>query len=108
MTEALPLSIYREIILQISSATDGNDPDQFSRESLSVTNEEANLDLNTMIDNISRQYPDVTHEQIQQIFAEVAQEYLSKHNENLQHKLKEQELSLLSKFSNLQITNKNE
>jgi uncharacterized protein (DUF433 family) len=45
-----------------------------------------------MIDNIHRQYPDVTREQIQQIFAEVSQEYLS------ENRLREKELSLLTKF----------
>jgi hypothetical protein len=61
-----------------------------------------------MIDNINRQYPTITREQIRQIFAEVSQEYLSEHNENIQHKLREKEISLLSKFNNLQLTNKNE
>ncbi len=61
-----------------------------------------------MIDNINRQYPNVTREQIQQIFAEVSQEYLSEHNENIQHKLREKEASLLSKFNNLQLYNKDE
>jgi uncharacterized protein (DUF433 family) len=51
-----------------------------------------------MIDTIIRQYPDITREQIQQIFAEVSQEYLSEHNEHIQNKLKEKELSLLAKF----------
>lgn len=95
LTEALPLSIYREIILQIPPTPDASDPDQLSRESLSMTtmaNEETNLDLNGMIDNIIRQYPDVTREQIQQIFTEVSQEYFS------EHKLKERELSFLTKF----------
>jgi hypothetical protein len=55
-----------------------------------------------MIDNINRQYPTITREQIRQIFAEVSQEYLS------EHKLREKEISLLSKFNNLQLTNKNE
>ncbi|CAF5045934.1 unnamed protein product [Rotaria sp. Silwood1] len=108
LTEALPLSIYREIILQIPPTpklNDGIDPDQFSRESLSITHEETNLDLNEVIDNINHQHPNVTREQIQQIFAEVSQQYLSEHNENMQHKLKEKEISLLSKFSNLQLTN---
>ena len=67
-----------------------------------MANEEINLDLNGMIDNINRQYPNVTREQIRQIFAEVSQEYLSEYNENIQHKLREKELSLLSKFKNLQ------
>lgn len=61
-----------------------------------------------MIDNMNRQYPNVTREQIRQIFAEVSQEYLSEHNENMQHQLREKEISLLSKFNNLQLTNKNE
>ncbi|CAF3126424.1 unnamed protein product [Rotaria sp. Silwood2] len=114
LTEALPLSIYREIILQIPPTpllNNETDPDQLSRESLSVVtlaSEETNVDLNGMIDNINRQYPNVTREQIRQIFAEVSQEYLSEHNENIQHKLREKEISLLSKFSNLQLTNKNE
>ncbi|CAF3723232.1 unnamed protein product [Rotaria sp. Silwood1] len=111
LTEALPLSIYREIILQIPPTpklNDGIDPDQFSRESLSITNEETNLDLNETIDNINHQHPNITHEQIRQIFAEVSQQYLSEHNENIQHKLREKEISLLTKFSNLQLTNKNE
>ncbi|CAF1072230.1 unnamed protein product [Rotaria sordida] len=114
LTEALPLSIYREIILQISPtplSIDGTDLDQVSRESLSVTtvaNEEPNLDLNDMIDNINRQYPNVIRDQIRQIFAEVSQEYLSQHNENIQYKLREKEISLLSKFINLQLINKNE
>ncbi|CAF1315207.1 unnamed protein product [Rotaria magnacalcarata] len=109
LIEGLPLSIYREIILQIpptSLLSEESDPDQFSRESLSGTigtNDKTALDLNEMINNINRQYPNVTHEQIRQIFAEVSQEYLSEHNENIQHKLREKEISLLSKFSNLQI-----
>ena len=50
-----------------------------------------------MIDNINRQYPNITREQIRQLFAEVSQEYLSEYND----KLREKELSLLSKFKNL-------
>ncbi|CAF4358546.1 unnamed protein product, partial [Rotaria sordida] len=73
-----------------------------------VANEEPNLDLNDMIDNINRQYPNVIRDQIRQIFAEVSQEYLSQHNENIQYKLREKEISLLSKFINLQLINKNE
>lgn len=62
-----------------------------------------------MIENLHHQYPTITPEQIRQIFAEISQEYLSEHNENLQHKLREKELSLLTKFNNLQLTNnKNE
>ena len=114
MTEALLLSTYREIILQIPptpSLNDATDPDQLSRESLSTTtvaNEETNFDLNGMIDTINRQYPNITREQIQQIFAEVSQEYLSEHNQDVQHKLKEKEKSLLSKFNNLHLSIKNE
>ncbi len=66
-----------------------------------ITNEETNLDLNGIIDNINRQYPNITREQIRQIFAEVSQEYLSEYNENIQHKLREKEIALLSKFNNL-------
>ncbi|CAF4706814.1 unnamed protein product, partial [Rotaria sp. Silwood2] len=86
---ALPLSIYREIILRIPPTpllNDETDPDQLSRESLSVAtlaNEETTVDLNGIIDNINRQYPNVTREQIRQIFAKVSQEYLSEHNENI-------------------------
>lgn len=62
-----------------------------------------------MIENLHHQYSTITPEQIRQIFAEISQEYLSEHNENLQHKLREKELSLLTKFNNLQLTNnKNE
>lgn len=61
-----------------------------------------------MIDNINNQYPNVTREQIRQIFAEVSQEYLSEHNDNIEHKLREKELSLLSKFKNLQLIDKTE
>ncbi len=71
-----------------------------------IANEETNLDLYGMIDNLHRQYPDITSEQIRQIFAEVSQEYLSQHNENIQHKLQEKEISLLAKFNHLQLTNK--
>ncbi|CAF4604356.1 unnamed protein product, partial [Rotaria sp. Silwood2] len=93
LTEALPLSIYREIILQILPTpllNDETDPDQLSRESLSVAtlaSEETTVDLIGIIDNINRQYPNVTREQIRQIFAEVSQEYLSEHNENIQDTL---------------------
>jgi hypothetical protein len=54
-----------------------------------------------MIDNINRQYPNITREQIRQIFVEISQEYLSEYNENIQHKLREKEISLLSKFNHL-------
>ncbi|CAF3918327.1 unnamed protein product [Rotaria sp. Silwood1] len=95
LIDALPLSIYREIILQIPPTpllNDGTDPDQLSRESLSVTivaNKETDPDFNGMMDNKNRQYPNVTREQIRQIFAEASQQYLSEHNENMQHKLRE-------------------
>ncbi len=103
----MPLSIYREIILQIPptpSLPDATDPDQLSRESFSVTtvaHEETAQDLQGMIENIHRQYPNRTPDQIRQLFAEVSHEYLSEHHENVQQKLREKELSLLAKFQNL-------
>jgi len=104
LTESLPLSIYREIILQIPPTpllNDVTDTDQLSREITTITNEETiNNDFNGIIDNIHRQYPNITREQIRQIFAEVSQEYLTEYNQNIQYKLREKEISLLSKFSN--------
>ncbi len=100
LTESLLLSIYREIILQIPPPTpllnDLTDSDQLSREITIIKDEETN----GLIDNINRQYPNITREQIRQIFAEVSQEYLENYNENIQYKIREKEISLLSKFNN--------
>lgn len=73
-----------------------------------MANEETNADLNGLIDNLTHQYPNITREQIRQVFTEVSQEYLSEYKENIQSKLREKELSLLTKFNNLQLTNKTE
>ena len=100
MTEGLPLSIYQEVILKIPpspSLTDGTDPHQLSRESL----EENNLDLNNITEQILRQYPQMTREQIREMFVEVAENYLTEHHQDIQHQLRERELSLLTKFKNL-------
>ncbi|CAF0988357.1 unnamed protein product [Adineta ricciae] len=111
LTEALPASVHREVILKIPTINETGTDDQTTQDSsliTTVTAEEPSFDLVGMIDNISRQYPNVTREQIQQIFAEVSQEYLTRHNENVQEKLREKETSLLMKFNNLQLSNKTE
>lgn len=103
MTEALPLSIYREIVLQIPPTPrlqDTIDPDQTSRESLAQATDDSKdtFDLNTIIDQIHGQYPAISRDGIRQMFADVSQEYLSEHHDNVQQKLKEKELALLAKF----------
>ena len=101
LTEALPVSIHREIILRIPPTPlirETTDLDQLSRESLATGNEDIPLDLNTMIEQIHGQYPAIPPEQIRQMFAEVSQEYLTEHHENVQQKLREKELALLAKF----------
>ncbi|CAF1289251.1 unnamed protein product [Adineta steineri] len=73
LTEALPESVHREVILKIPTINETTDNDQASNVSLPVTTvpeEDSSLDLIGMIDNINRQYPNVSREQIQQIFAE--------------------------------------
>ena len=107
----MPASIHREVILKIPTINETATDDQTTQDSsliTTVTTEEPSFDLVGMIDTISRQYPNVTREQIQQIFAEVSQEYLTRHNENVQEKLREKETSLLMKFNNLQLSNKTE
>lgn len=79
--------MYREIILQIPPTP--SPPEALSRESTSLG---ANDDLTAMLDNLTRQYPDVPREQLRQLFAEVSEEYRS------EHQLRDKELALLAKF----------
>ncbi|UJR08096.1 hypothetical protein I4U23_012373 [Adineta vaga] len=109
LTEGLPVSVHREFILKIPTIKETTGDDQTAQDASTTTsNDDTSLDIIGMIDGISRQYPNVSREQIQQIFAEVSQEYLSQHNENIQEKLREKETSLLMKFNNLQLSNKTE
>lgn len=89
------------------SVNETTTPDQPTPDSASAV-DDGHLDLTGLIDSISRQYPNVSREQIQQIFGEVSQEYLTQHNENVQQKLREKETSLLMKFNSLQLSNKTE
>lgn len=95
------MSIHREIILHIPPTPlirESTDLDQLSRESLATGNEDPQLDLNAIIEQIHGQYPSIPREQIRQMFAEVSEEYLTEHHENVQQKLREKELALLAKF----------
>ena len=55
-----------------------------------------------MIDQIHGQYPHIARDQLRQLFADVAQEYLSA------HELRDKELTLLTKFQHVEPTEKNE
>jgi hypothetical protein len=58
-------------------------------------------DLNDMIDTILGQYPNMTREQIRQMFADAAQVYLAECRHDAQHSLGERELSLLDRFQHI-------